>query len=183
MRVLVIVDAQNDFIDGTLGTKEAKDVVPKIVDKISKFTANTLVLLTKDTHFYNYLETQEGKNLPVKHCMYTSNGWSINDEISNAVKKGGFYHWSSAEIINGRILKKTFGSPELIDVLNCVNKIDEINVMGFCTDVCVISSVLMLKTFFPEVKINVYKECCAGTTPENHEAAIQVMKSCQINII
>lgn len=183
MKVLVIVDAQNDFIDGSLGTSEAKAAVPKMVKAIKEFPANTLVLLTKDTHDANYMNTQEGKNLPVEHCNVATKGWSINDEISAAVKNGKFYHWSEPDIINGRILKSTFGSERLVKVLNKMNKLDEINLMGFCTDICVISNALMLKSCFPETKINVYADCCAGSTSENHEAAIKVMKACQINII
>lgn len=107
MKVLVIVDAQNDFITGSLGSKEAQDAIPKMVEKIKEFPQNTLALFTKDTHYYNYLETREGRELPVKHCMYTTPGWAINDEISKVVKEKKFYSWNTDEIINGRILKET----------------------------------------------------------------------------
>lgn len=183
MKVLVIVDAQNDFITGSLGSKEAQAVVPRMVEKIKEFPQNTLALFTKDTHYDNYLETREGRELPVKHCIYTTPGWAINDEISKAVKEKKFYSWNTDEIINGRILKETFGSVKLAELIKSLNKVEEVVFMGFCTDICVISNVLMVKAYCPELKITVDASCCAGVTHEKHEAALEVMKSCQINVI
>lgn len=183
MKVLVIVDTQNDFIDGSLGTVEAQATVPKIVNKIKNLPKNTLILFTKDTHYGNYLETEEGKHLPVKHCIKGTHGWSINDEISATVKDGQFYTWSSNEIIGGRILKETFGSVKLPEVIGKINKVDEVTFVGFCTDICVISNALLLKAHYPELKITVDASCCAGVTPEKHKAALEVMKSCQINVV
>lgn len=184
MKVLVIVDMQNDFITGALGTEEARAIIPKMVERIGEFPQNTLVLLTKDTHYENYLETQEGKNLPVAHCIYMTEGWSIHNEISTAVKNKKFYSWNSESIINSRVLKNTFGSIELADLIkNGINKVDEVTFMGVCTDICVISNVMLLKAYCPELKIIVDASCCAGVTPEKHKAALEVMKSCQIEVI
>ena len=179
MNVLIIVDMQNDFVDGALGTPEAVAIVPKVVEKIRNFDG--LFAVTKDTHEKNYLETQEGKNLPVIHCVDMTTGWdlaapvlsALNDSVTN--RGAGF--WTC--------LKPTFGSVELANwlvELNRKSKIDEITLVGLCTDICVISNALLIKAFLPETKITVDASCCAGVTPESHKNALDAMKMCQINI-
>lgn len=186
-KILVVVDMQNDFIDGSLGTPEAQAIVPKIVKKIEAADDDTLIIFTKDTHFKDYLETQEGMNLPVPHCIYepgkSNNGWCINKDIRSA--------WLGKENIliidhekyeiapNNTILKHSFGSIELAKFTEYA---DEVELVGVCTDICVVSNALLLKAFNPEIKISVDAKCCAGTTPENHEAALKTMEMCQIEI-
>ena len=171
MEVLVVVDMQNDFIDGALGTKEAVAIVPKVAEKIKNFKG--LVLATRDTHEENYLDTQEGTKLPVQHCIRDTRGWELNEEI--------------AELIDGNpIDKPTFGSIELGKRLVALNEqigIDKITFVGLCTDICVISNAMLVKAFLPEVPIEVDASCCAGVTPESHERALLAMKSCQITIV
>lgn len=170
MKVLVVVDMQNDFIDGALGTKEAVAIVDNVAAKIENH--NGPVIYTKDTHGTDYGKTQEGKNLPVEHCIEGSEGWKISSKLP--VDK-------DAKIIN----KPTFGSKELgmyLEDLNEKEKIEEIEVIGLCTDICVISNALLIKAFLPEVPISVDPSCCAGVTPESHETALAAMKMCQIYI-
>ena len=186
MKVLILTDLQGDFIDGTLGTHEAQTIVPKVVDKLNNYENknNTLVLFTKDTHFDNYLDTFEGKILPVKHCIENTPGWSINRDVKNAVRSNRFLSYSSGEIINSRIYKNTFGSDVLEKFLaNHKDIIDEIEFVGLCTDICVISNALMARQKLPDVKIVVDANCCAGTTPYKHKSALETMKSCQIEVI
>lgn len=186
MKVLVLVDYQNDFIDGALGTPEAQAIVPKVVDKLNNYEdkRNTLVLFTKDTHYGNYMDTLEGKMLPVPHCIEGTPGWSINREIKNAVKNNRFLSYSSTEIIKSRVYKNTFGSDVLQKLfINHKNEIEEVEFCGLCTDICVISNVLMARMVLPDVKIAVDASCCAGVTPEKHLAALEVMKSCQIEVV
>lgn len=181
-KLLVVVDAQNDFINGPLGTSEAQVSVPKIVEKIRDADEETLILFTKDTHDDKYLETQEGRHLPIKHCINKTEGWCIQKDIRSA--------WMSKEVTiilensnNNTFYKDTFGSDELIHYLMFLKTdIHEIEIVGFCTDICVISNALLIRTFLPEVLVSVDSACCAGTTPENHQKALDVMKSCQIEI-
>lgn len=170
MNVLVVVDMQNDFIDGALGTKEAEAIVPKVVDKIKSFQG--LILATRDTHEEDYLSTQEGKKLPVKHCIRGSVGWELREEIAELIKE---------EPVD----KPTFGSRELAERLYELNKtehIESITLIGLCTDICVISNALLLKAFLPEVPIAVDKNCCAGVTVKSHDEALNAMGMCQIQI-
>lgn len=172
MNILVVVDMQNDFIDGALGTPEAVAIVPKVMVKMMNFDG--LVLATRDTHGEDYLEKQEGKKLPVVHCIKGTHGWEIKDEIQQL-------------LISQPIDKPTFGSEALGKVLkdlnNDVEPIDSITLVGLCTDICVISNAMLLKAFLPEVPIMVDASCCAGVTPESHERALEAMKACQIEII
>lgn len=172
MNILVVVDMQNDFIDGALGTPEAVAIVPKVMVKMMNFDG--LVLATRDTHGEDYLERQEGKKLPVVHCIKETHGWEIKDEIQQL-------------LISQPIDKPTFGSEALGKVLkdlnNDVEPIDSITLVGLCTDICVISNAMLLKAFLPEVPIMVDASCCAGVTPESHERALEAMKACQIEII
>lgn len=168
--ILVVVDMQNDFIDGALGTPEAVAIVPKVVEKIKKFDGT--VLYTRDTHTSNYLETQEGRNLPVEHCIMGTIGWEIRPEIE-ALRK--------TEAID----KVTFGSSELPEKLRMVNDIERIGsitFVGLCTDICVISNVMVTKAFLPEVPVIVDAACCAGVTPESHKNALEAMKVCQVKV-
>ena len=170
MKVLVVVDMQNDFIDGALGTKEAEAIVCKVADKIERFEGT--VIYTRDTHKPEYLKTQEGTKLPVEHCIKGSKGWEISSKLPVA---------SDALIID----KPTFGSKELglyLESLNEQNPIEEIEVIGLCTDICVISNALLIKAFLPEVSISVDSSCCAGVTPESHNTALDAMKMCQIEV-
>ena len=169
-KILVVVDMQNDFIDGALGTKEAVAIVPKVAEKIRNFSGR--VLFTRDTHEENYMETHEGKNLPVPHCIKGTDGWQIRPELMELCK-------------NEPINKVTFGSVDLGNVLNDINKeesIESITFIGLCTDICVISNVMIAKAFLPEVKIKVDASCCAGVTPESHKNALEAMKVCQVEI-
>ena len=188
MRIFIVIDTQNDFITGPLGNKETEAVVPAIVDKLNEYNndGETIVLLTKDTHYDNYLETQEGKNLPIPHCIYMTKGWSIDKRISKTIDYGHFITYSSPSIVKSRIIKNTFGSFELLDVVADIMKnvtVDEIILSGVCTDICVMANSMLLKTKFPETLITVDANCCAGTSVEAHEAALQTMKSCQINVV
>ena len=185
MKVLVVVDMQNDFIDGVLGTPEAQAIVPKIVDKIKQYEGtDTLLLFTKDTHYENYLETQEGKNLPIPHCIHMTEGWQLNKQISGYANIASLYTLHTCDIINSRIQKDTFGSIKLMNILSeNKSKIDEIIFVGVCTDICVISNAIMAKAAVPEALITVDAACCAGVTPERHKTALEAMKACQINII
>lgn len=187
MKILVVVDIQNDFIDGALGSPEAQAIVPNVVNKIKSCDSNTLVLLTKDTHYSNYMDTLEGKKLPIPHCIEGTYGWSLNNEVSNAVKDFSGCLYSDFDIINSRIIKNTFGSTRLAQLLTKAiangDEINSIELVGVCTDICVISNALLLKAFFPEIPITVDASCCAGVTPESHKNAIEAMKMCQIDII
>ena len=169
-KILIVVDMQNDFIDGALGTKEAVAIVPKVEEKIRNFDGE--VFFTRDTHETYYLETQEGKNLPVKHCIRDTEGWQIRKEL-DALRK--------TEPID----KETFGSTDLVGELVTLNEdqgIGSITLVGLCTDICVISNAMLLKAFLPETEIIVDASCCAGVTPESHEAALATMKMCQIMV-
>lgn len=173
-KILIVIDMQNDFITGSLGTKEAQQIVHSVKEKVENFDGD--VLFTRDTHFEDYLSTQEGKNLPVKHCIKNSSGWEIHPELDALRAK-----------LNATVFDKiTFGSQELAEKLhqlNKANKISEIVLIGLCTDICVISNALTIKAFLPEVSISVDSTCCAGVTPESHENALNAMKMCQINIL
>lgn len=176
MKTLIIIDMQNDFITGSLGTKEAQAIVPNVKKKIQGYVdRGDQIIFTRDTHYHNYLDTQEGNMLPVEHCIKDTKGWQIEDEIHEATK--------SSYIYPAYIDKENFGYNGwhlLQDVLgNC----EEIELIGVCSDICVISNALILKSELPETKITVDASCCAGVTPELHEAALKVMRSCQINVI
>lgn len=172
-KILVVVDMQNDFIDGSLGTNEAKAILDNSVKKIDSFDGE--IFATLDTHDSDYLQTQEGKNLPVLHCIKGTDGWHINQKILTALDKKGFT----------AVEKPTFGSTDLIEHIkrSCASEETEIELIGLCTDICVVSNALLLKASFPEMKISVDASCCAGVTPESHNFAIATMKMCQINII
>ena len=174
-KVLIVVDMQNDFIDGSLGTKEAVETVDNVVAEINK--DYDLVICTRDTHHEDYLNTSEGRHLPVVHCQENTDGWMIRKEVAEAVDKK-----DNKLIIN----KGTFGSPELVDIMKKYadeNPLESITLIGLCTDICVVNNALLLKPSFPEVEMRVIADCCAGVTPESHDAALTTMKMCQIEII
>lgn len=169
-KVLIVVDMQNDFIDGALGTKEAVAIVPKVADKIKKFKGT--VLFTRDTHSKKYMETQEGKKLPVPHCIKGTDGWQIRPELDRLRKTDA-------------VDKPAFGSSKLAKKLVSMNKenpIESITLIGVCTDICVISNALLAKAFLPEVPVIVDSACCAGVTPKSHKNALEAMKMCQIKV-
>lgn len=167
-KLLVVVDMQNDFVDGALGTAEAKAIVPAVVEKVVKATnAHTDVVFTRDTHGENYLDTKEGQMLPVAHCICGTEGWQIIPQLE-------------AYTINKKIFDKpTFGSLALMEYV-LGEQFDDIEVIGLCTDICVISNVMLLKAALPEAEITVDSSCCAGVTPESHEGALTAMSMCHI---
>lgn len=168
-RFMIVVDMQNDFISGALGTEEARSIVKNVRKKLESFEGS--VIFTRDTHRENYLNTAEGKKLPVSHCIYGSWGWEICDELKGYTDK----------IID----KPSFGSVELMEYIQQMNEleaIDQIVLVGLCTDICVISNALLLKAALPEVEISVDASCCAGVTAESHKTALSAMNSCHINI-
>ena len=167
-KILVVVDMQNDFIDGALGTPEAVAIVPYVKHLIETFDGK--VLFTRDTHFADYLDTQEGKNLPVKHCIKDTIGWQIHPELE-ALRE--------TEAID----KLTFGSRALPEVLAKEESIESITFIGLCTDICVISNAMLTKAFFPEVPLFVDAKACAGVTPQSHKNALEAMKLCQIAVL
>ena len=167
-KILIVVDMQNDFIDGALGTKEAVAIVPYVREVIKSFDGK--VFYTRDTHFENYMETQEGNNLPVLHCIRGTDGWQISAEL-DALRK--------TEPID----KLTFGSKELVDILQNERDVESITFVGLCTDICVISNAMVVKAFYPEIPLLVDAKGCAGVTPESHKRALEAMKVCQIKVI
>lgn len=169
--ILVVVDMQNDFIDGALGTKEAVAIVPKVAQKIRDFSGK--VFFTRDTHGEHYMETQEGRNLPVPHCIKNTPGWEIRSELESLRKEAA-------------VDKVTFGSVELGEILRNEDQkeqIGSITLVGLCTDICVISNAFLIKAFLPETEIVVDAACCAGVTPESHHTALEAMKVCQIKVV
>ena len=170
MKVLCVIDMQNDFIDGALGTAEAEAIVDNVRHKIELYRKNCdTVIFTRDTHYENYMETAEGKNLPVPHCIKDSGGW----QISNKLEVG------DSTVID----KPAFGSLELSEYVANLQNVEEIELVGLCTDICVISNALLLKARLHETPISVDSACCAGVTPESHNNALNAMKMCQIKIV
>ena len=170
--ILVIVDMQKDFIDGALGTAEAVAIVPAVVEKVKGFQGD--ILFTRDTHFDNYMDTQEGRNLPVPHCIRGTEGWQICKELQP--------YTEGREILD----KVTFGAMELGSMLQQMHEeeaISSITFVGLCTDICVISNVMIAKAFLPEVPIIVDAACCAGVTPASHENALDAMRMCQVQVV
>lgn len=171
MDILVIIDMQNDFISGSLGSDMAQNIVDNVVDYATNF--NGKIIFTRDTHQTDYLQTQEGKNLPVEHCIQGSNGWEICDKLK--------------DLSNNNIIldKPTFGSinlPDTIKELSDNKEVTNIKLVGLCTDICVIANAMLLKAYFLDAKISVIEKCCAGVTPDSHNNAINAMKMCQIEI-
>ena len=181
MKVLVVVDMQKDFVDGSLGSPEAQAIVPNVKKKVEEAIKNgDMIFYTRDTHFTDYLDTMEGKKLPVEHCIYKTEGWRILDEVLPQSYYKYAYNFN----------KYTFGFNELPGLVknmlmnegiwtNCTG----IELVGLCTDICVVSNALLLKSeFYNDFDISVDATCCAGVTPETHEAALKTMEMCQINV-
>ena len=167
-RLLIVVDMQNDFVDGSLGTEEAKAIVPAVCRKIEEYrTAGQDVVFTMDTHFDNYLDTLEGKNLPVVHCIKGTNGWELCPELAGSLGK--------------RFEKPTFGCEELGAYVKN-GAYDFVELLGLCTDICVISNAILVKAAAPEIPVAVDSACCAGVTPKSHQNALEAMKMCQITV-
>nr|WP_316618404.1 isochorismatase family cysteine hydrolase [uncultured Ruminococcus sp.] len=172
-RFLVVVDMQKDFVDGALGSGDAVAIVPSVVEKIKSFDGE--IFVTLDTHFDNYPETAEGKKLPVLHCIKGTDGWQLDKNVASAL----------ADREYTAVEKPTFGSLELPRLIEASADGDDfsIEIIGLCTDICVVSNALVLKANFPEIPISVDSACCAGVTPQAHEAALATMRSCQIDVI
>lgn len=173
-KFLVVVDMQNDFINGSLGTAEAQSIVPRVQQRIEDALAEERTpIFTQDTHEANYMETNEGKHLPVPHCVEGTNGWEINSTLT--------------PFANQTLRKPTFGCLALVDYLSDVSKNNganlDIALCGVCTDICVVSNALLLRAHYPEASISVFADSCAATTPQRHEAALDVMRSCQIEVL
>lgn len=165
-KTLIVIDMQNDFIDGALGTEEAQAIVPNVKKKIEEYKARgDEIIFTRDSHNKNYLNTNEGRHLPVKHCITLTHGWEVSSELDDNMCE--------------HIDKTTFGFSYWNEDFN----FKEVELVGVCTDICVVSNALILKAQFPEINITVDASCCAGVTPESHQAALTTMKMCQINVI
>mgnify|MGYP000914211267 CR=1 FL=1 len=168
-KAIVVVDMQNDFIDGALGTREAQEMLPRMVEKLTAArAAGTALVFTMDTHGADYLATQEGKRLPVPHCIRGTAGWEIAPALQPFVR-------AAAAVIE----KPAFGAPDLPAALA---DYDEIELVGLCTDICVISNALLVKAFYPEKPVTVDASCCAGVTPESHANALAAMRMCQVEV-
>lgn len=173
MRYLIVVDMQNDFVTGVLGTEEARRILPRLVSRVQEFEGQ--VIFTRDTHQSDYLETQEGKYLPVPHCIEGSDGWRLVEELEEIRLR------KNSPVYD----KRTFGCPELARDLvsaDARKSIESIELIGVCTDICVVSNALILKAHLPEVPMYVDPSCCAGVTQKAHDAALDTMRSCQIQI-
>ena len=163
-RTLIVVDMQNDFIDMALGTKEAVAIVPKVKEKIEEYEKNgDEIIFTRDTHREDYLQTTEGKILPIPHCIKGTKGWEIADGL----------YVEGSKIID----KPNFGWPHWNE-----EKLEKVELVGLCTDICVVSNALIIKAMFPDAEVKVDSSCCAGVTPESHDAALKTMQMCQVEI-
>lgn len=171
-RFLIVVDMQKDFVDGALGTPEAVAIVPAVTEKIADFDGD--IFVTYDTHFEDYMETAEGRKLPISHCIRGTEGWQLDVQVAAALAEKDFTP----------VEKPTFGSTILPKLIRekAGDEDFEIELVGLCTDICVVSNALLLKASFPEKAIIVNAACCAGVTPDTHEAALTTMKMCQIDV-
>ena len=173
-KILIVVDMQNDFIDGALGTAEAKSIVKNVQKKILSYEKED-VYATLDTHTKEYLSTQEGKHLPVAHCIKGTEGWNLDKEIKNLILPNHFFE------------KGSFGSLDLAKAMQDLAQKNKdgiaIELVGLCTDICVVSNALLLKAYLPEVPLSVDSSCCAGVTKAKHEAALETLRSCQVNVL
>lgn len=180
MKALILIDCQNDFLTGALGSPEAEKIIPEICKLIkNRAYQDTILFLTQDTHYEDdYLETQEGSFLPVKHCIDETDGWEIDYDIMKAIKSVAKQYYTITSV-----RKETFGSLDLVKLLIDLEKregLDEITVCGVVTDICVMNNIALLKTYFPETPITVIERCCAGSTEAKHIAALEVMESLQV---
>lgn len=170
-KFLIVVDMQKDFVDGALGTNEAQAIIPAVTEKIKGFDGE--IIVTYDTHSDNYMNTAEGKKLPVPHCIKGTDGWQLDKNVADVLKTKEFTV----------VEKPTFGSVELPRIIEKISAGDNfsIELIGLCTDICVVSNALLLKANFPEKQISVDASCCAGVTPDTHNHALATMKMCQID--
>lgn len=175
-KVLIVVDMQNDFIDGSLGTPEAQAIVPKVVEKIKNWDGD--IVFTKDTHYKNYLNTREGRHLPIEHCLQNTPGHNFPKDIDDfVIERYMKTLYKNVDVIT----KSSFGSYGLPELL--FEPVEHIEIIGLCTDICVISNAIIIQSYFPETEIYIDASCCAGTTPEMHRKALDVMRGLQMNII
>ena len=178
VNILLVIDMQKDFVDQALGTPEAQAIVPNVVAKINEYKARgDVIIATRDTHADSYMDTQEGKNLPVVHCVEETDGWQLDDAVQAAMPE-------DATIVN----KPTFGSTDLVKIIGeYVAQYGQPNVhveiIGLCTDICVISNAMVLRAAFPETEIEILSDCCAGVTPQSHQTALDAMRACQFTIV
>ena len=173
-KVLVVVDMQKDFVNGALGTKEAVAIVDAVVEKVKNFDGE--VIFTRDTHFEDYMDTQEGKHLPVVHCVKDTDGWQIIPELKELCETMACKCYD----------KPTFGSTVLAeDLKTCYDagELESVELVGICTDICVVSNALIIKATFPDAQVKVDAACCAGVTPESHQAALKTMQMCQVEVV
>ena len=177
-KMLVVVDMQNDFIDGALGSPEAQAIVPKVVERIKEaINSREIIYFTKDTHFKeDYFSTEEGKNLPILHCLYGDKGWELHDDIIKCAKNNNY------DLDLRTMYKHSFGC-DFWELPPFINDVDQIEVIGLDTDFCIITNTLMLKTKFPNAHIIINAECCAGSTSEWHEKALDMLEHCHCEII
>lgn len=170
-KLLIVVDMQKDFVDGSLGTREAEGIVPEVLKKVENFDGD--VIFTRDTHQESYMNTQEGRFLPVVHCVEHTPGWEIIPKLDILRKDRGLRCYD----------KPTFGCTALAEDIKTMyenRQLESVELVGLCTDICVVSNALLIKAFVPELPVSVDSKCCAGVTPEKHEAALETMRSCQI---
>jgi len=184
-KILVVVDCQNDFIYGPLGTQEAQDTVAKIVAKIDSCGPEDVVLLTQDTHKNNYLKTHEGIRLPVVHCEKGTWGWNLPDSVNDAIVRA---NQRSKYVMPYRVEKSGFGSTYLMSFITAVENVTELDfdvveLVGFCTDICVISNAIIIRSHFVEKDVVVDASCCAGCSPTTHDTALRAMRMCQIDVV
>ena len=181
MNLLIVVDMQNDFINGSLGTKEAESIVDNVVNYVENFKGD--MIFTQDTHYNDYLKTSEGKKLPVPHCIVGTSGRDLHYKLIDVIRR----RQEEKDTKIGTISKNTFGYmdfPVKINLSELDNhRYDTIYICGLCTDICVVSNAMILKASYPDKKIVVLKDLCAGTTPENHQKALDIMECCQIDIL
>lgn len=173
MKLLVVVDMQNDFLTGALRNEDGIKIIPNVIEEINNASEDTVVVATMDTHYDNYMNSQEGQKLPIPHCIYGTEGWYLQPDIEKAIGN---------KSSNTFIQKNSFGLYDWPEYIKSTH-FDEIELIGVCTDICVVSNALILKALYPETPIKVKESCCAGTTKENHDHAIATMRSCQIEII
>ena len=171
MKLLFVIDMQNDFIDGVLGSPEAQAIVPKVVEKIKNEDKYTIITATFDTHWITYLKTEEGKHLPISHCLYKTEGWELNEDVEKALVEKNYI----------KQYKSSFGYPW--ESKQYLDYITEIEIIGLDTDFCVLANALGLKAAYPNVPITIDAACCAGSTPEWHEKALDMLEHCHFNVI
>ncbi len=171
MKLLFVIDMQNDFIDGVLGSPDAQAIVPKVIEKIKNEDKYTIITATFDTHWITYLKTEEGKHLPISHCLYQTEGWKLNEDVEKALVEKNYI----------KQYKSSFGYPW--ESKQYLDYITEIEIIGLDTDFCILANAMTLKAAYPNVPITIDAACCAGSTPEWHEKALDMLEHCHFNVI